>query len=154
MIHAGCSSWTWEQHRRFMSWRQIRGYTGSVWGRKIFGVSTNFIKERSFKSSDDWRKNVFLHIRVSFQFYGQKLDDAHFQNFLNDINDDNYSLPSWWQYSNKEGSNIRPDNLKIWSNDTSIFRSLCDISRGRLWIIVSLCIIFLCCYKYQDYDQD
>lgn len=70
---------------------QIRGNTGSVWERKICGVSTDFIKERSFKSSDDWTRFFFsLHVIVSFKVNGQKF-----------LKTEKLWSPLW--YSNEEG---------------------------------------------------
>lgn len=51
----------------------------------------------------------------------QEWDDAHFWNFLKDIKYDNYSLVSWWQYSNKEGC--------CWiKNLNTLTLHLCDIT--------------------------
>lgn len=88
IIHSGCSSWTWVSPKRCTSWSRTAGSTGSVWGRKIYCVSTDYIKGRSSRPSQDWQWAALLLYSCVLQTLWTELpDEVYFQRLC--------ELPEW-----------------------------------------------------------
>lgn len=110
IIHSGCSSWIWERLKSCMNWTRTPGNTGSVWGRKTCGVSTDYIKGRSFKPSLGWQRTSSC-ISGCFQPVWTEMADMVFSpSWMKNRNSTPcqfrqlsknhaaYSVALWWQY--------------------------------------------------------